>query len=149
MVKKTIGAALILSAALLIAQGAKAQLSSMLPSMSGSSGSSALSGLSGMGMPSLGSASPTNIAGLLQYCVQNNDLSGSDASAATSTQQSLLSKVTGSSSDPTSDSSFTSGASGMLDTGDGKTTSLGGSGVQAEVTQKVCSQVLSHAKSLL
>ena len=131
---------------------AGAQMSSMLNNTMNSTGSGmSMPGMGSMGMslPSVSSASPTNLAGLLQYCVQNNYLSGGSADAASSAKESLLSKFTGSSSDPTSNTGFTSGNNGVLDTGNGQSTTLGGSGIKAQITQKVCSEVLSHAKSML
>ena len=129
---------------------AGAQMSSMLNNTMNSTGSGmSMPGMGGMSLPSVSSASPTNRAGLLQYCVQNNYLSGGSADAASSAKESLLSKFTGSSSDPTSNTGFTSGNNGVLDTGNGQSTTLGGSGIKAQITQKVCSEVLSHAKSML
>ncbi len=95
-------------------------------------------------LPSLSSASPSNIAGLLKYCVQNNYLSGSDASAAQSDESSLVSQDNVSNSDP----GYASGSDGELNAG-GQAYNVAGSGAQSEVTQQVCSQVLSHAKSML
>jgi hypothetical protein len=130
-----------------------AQMSSMMNNVTGGGSSmgstmGSMMGGSGMGLPSLSSAPPTNIAGLLQYCVKNDALGG-NAAEGTSVQQSLLQKATGSSADPTDNSSFTSGASGLVDTGNGKTMNLNGSGVPASLTDKLCGEVLSHAKSLL
>lgn len=105
-------------------------------------------GGAGMAMPSLSSASPSNIAGLLQYCVKNNYM-GNNAADATSVQQSLLQKATGSTTAPSSDSAFSAGSDGTVDTGNGKTMSLSSSGMQAQLTQKLCDQVLSRGKSLL
>lgn len=141
---------------LLGAPHARAQLSNMMQGAmgGGGSGASGLGGMGGMSMPSLGSASPTNLAGVLQYCVQNNYLGGAanssdSAASASSVKQSLLSKFTGSSSDPASNSGFTSGSNGVLDTGGGNSMSLGGSGLKQQMTQKICGQVLQHAQSLL
>lgn len=129
---------------------AGAQMSSMLNNTMNSTGSGmSMPGMGSMSLPSVSSASPTNLAGLLQYCVQNNYLSGGSADAASSAKESLLSKFTGSSSDPTSNTGFTSGNNGVLDTGNGQSTTLGGTGIKAQITQKVCSEVLSHAKSML
>jgi hypothetical protein len=111
---------------------------------SGQSGSSSALGGLGGGLPSVGQASPSNIAGVLQYCVRNNYVNGSAATV----KESLLSKVTGS-GQGASDSGFKAGNSGMLQTGAGQDYGLGGSGVKAQVTQKVCGMVLDHAKSLL
>ena len=127
---------------------AQAQLSMpSMPSVPSIPGMGSMSGTSAL--PSLSSASPTNLAGLLQYCVQNNDLSGASASSASSVQSSLLSKFTGSSTAPASDSAYTSGSNGELQTGNGQTTSLGGTGLKDAATHQVCSMVLSHAKSLI
>jgi hypothetical protein len=107
-------------------------------------GSSALGGLTG-GLPSVGSASASNTAGVLQYCVRNNYVSGSSAS---SVKDSIVSKVTGS-GQGTSDSGFKAGNSGLLQTGNGQNFSLSGGGMKDQVTHKVCDMVLEHAKSLL
>lgn len=95
-------------------------------------------------MPSLSSASPSNIAGLLKYCVENNYLSGNDATAAQSDESSLVSQDNVSDSDP----GYASGSDGELNAG-GQAYNVGGDSGQSEVTQQVCSQVLSHAQSLL
>ncbi len=59
-----------------------------------------------------------------------------------------MGKLTGS-GQSSNDSAFKAGNNGMLDTGNGQSYSLGGSGVKAQVTHKVCDLVLQHAKSLL
>ncbi len=114
---------------------------------SGSAGSGMSSGLGsklgGMSMPSVGSASSGNIAGLLRYCVRNNYLSGSGASSA---ESGLVGKLGGGA---TRSSQFESGDKGVLQTGNGQNVSLGGGGLKAQMTQKVCDQVLKHAKSLI
>jgi len=96
-----------------------------------------------LGIPSVSQASPSNIAGILQYCVQNNYVSGGSAS---SVKDLLVNKVTGPSRTP--DSQFQQGSKGVLDTGNGSAFSLGG-GIKEQVTKKVCDLALSHAKSLL
>jgi hypothetical protein len=124
---------------------ARAQLLDQLKGITGSGHEGgALPGLGG-GLPSVDQASPSNTAGVLQYCVRNNYLSGSGASAA---GNSIVSKMTGS-GHATDDSGFKAGNSGMLQTGNGQGYSLGGSGMKAQVTHKVCDLVLQHAKSLL
>jgi uncharacterized protein DUF2501 len=102
-----------------------------------------LGGLGGMSMPQVGSASNGNIAGVLGYCMRNNYLGGSGAS---SVQQNLMGKL---GSGGTSSSQYESGNKGVLQTGNGQNFSLGGSGVKAQLTQKICAQVLNHAKSLI
>ena len=111
----------------------------------GTSGSGVLGGLGGGGgLPSVGQAGPSNTAGVLQYCVRNNYVGG----GASSVKDSLLSKVTGS-GHSTNDSGYKAGSNGLLNTGNGQSYSLGGGGIKAQVTQKVCDLVLQHAKSLL
>ncbi len=144
---------------------AQAQLMNMLQNATGASASgsgssgSGLSGLGGLanlgggGASALGGSSPTNLAGVLQYCVQNNYLGASNPStspaAASSVQSALLDKFTGSSTAPSSNSSYTAGANGQLNTGNGNNIALGGTGLKAQITQKLCNEVLTHAKSLL
>ena len=95
-----------------------------------------------MSMPSVGSASSGNIAGVLRYCVRNNYVSG----GASSVESGLVGKLGGGA---THSSQFASGDKGMLQTGNGQNVSLGGGGLKAQMTHKVCDQVLQHAKSLI
>jgi hypothetical protein len=120
------------------------QLKGAVGSGQGSGTGGALGGLTG-GLPSVSQASPGNTAGVLQYCVRNNLVSGS---AATSVKDSVVSKVTGS-GQGANDSGFKAGNNGLLQTGNGQSFSLSGSGVKEQVTHKVCDMVLEHAKSLL
>lgn len=99
----------------------------------------------GGGMPSVDQASPSNTAGVLQYCVRNNYV---DGGAASSVKNSIVSKMTGS-GHSANDSGFNAGNNGTLETGTGQNFSLSGGGVKAQVTQKVCDLVLQQAKSLL
>ena len=162
-----LAAAALMAVGVLAAPAARAQLSGMLQGamgggQSGTSGMGMGSGIGngmgsgmgnglggGMGMPSLGATPPTNLAGILQYCIQNNYLGGVSPSSASSVQQSLLNKYTGSSSAPESNSGFASGSNGILDTGNGNSMSLGGGGLKAQLTQKICGLVLQHAQSML
>ncbi|MGD0102924.1 MAG: DUF2501 domain-containing protein [Rhodopila sp.] len=125
---------------------ARAQLMDQLKGAvgSGEGGGGALGGLGG-GVPSVEHASPGNTAGVLQYCIKNNYVGGASAS---SVKDSIVSKVTGS-GQGTRDSGFQSGNNGLLQTGNGQSFSLGGSGAKEQVTRKVCDLVLQHAKSLL
>ena len=132
---------------LLIPHGAAdAQLMDQLKGAVGSGQSGGSSGGLGSGaLPSVGQASPGNTAGVLQYCVKNNYVSGGSAA---SVKDSLMSKVTGSGGGA-NDSGLQAGNKGVLNTGNGQSYSLGGGGIKAQVTQKICDQVLQHAKSLL
>jgi len=109
----------------------------------GKSSPSTGSGLGGMSMPSVGSASSGNIAGVLRYCVRNNYV---DGNGGASVEHSLVGKLGGST---TKSSQFASGDKGMLQTGNGSNVSLGGGGLKGQMTHKVCDQVLTHAKSLI
>ncbi len=150
--------ALAASALLLAAQPARAQFSNPMggmsmpsmpsmqapaaPSIPSASSLPSIPSLSSM--PSLSSASPGNIAGLLKYCVQNNYLSGGNAAAAQSDESALVNQDNVSNSDP----GYGAGSDGELNAG-GQGYNLGGNGAQSEVTQQVCSQVLTHAQSML
>ena len=143
-----LSAAGILVAALLPFSAAYAQLGNLLKQGENSSGSSALGNLGGIGSAlsgsSMTSGSLGNVAGLLQFCIKNNYLGGDSAAAV---QNSLMGKLPGGAS--TSDSGYTSGASGLLSGSNGGQMNLSGGGLKAEVTKKVCDQVLAQGKSML
>jgi hypothetical protein len=128
--------------------GGMAGMGSM-PGMGNMPGMGSMGSMGGMGVPSVGSASPTNLAGVLQYCIQNNDLGGADAASSSAVQSGLLSKFTGSASPPADNSAFSAGSAGELSTGNGQNFALGGSGIKAQITQKVCEQVQKHGQSML
>ncbi|AOJ24924.1 MULTISPECIES: DUF2501 domain-containing protein [Burkholderia] len=102
--------------------------------------------LTGGGGASLTPGSTGNVAGLLQFCIQNNYLGGASGSGASSVKDALLSKLGGNAS---SDSGYTSGASGILDAGNGGKLDLSGGGLKQQVTRQICDKVLTQAKSLL
>ena len=86
-----------------------------------------------------------NVAGLLQFCIQNNYLGGASGGAS-SVKDALMGKLGGNAS---SDSGYTSGASGVLDAGNGSKLDLSGGGLKQQVTKQICDKVLTQAKSLL
>jgi hypothetical protein len=134
-------AGLVLAAAL-PAASAYAQLEGMLGK--GGHGTD-LKGMAGMGGSSLTSGSMGNVAGLLQYCIGNNYLSGD---GATSVKDQLMGKLPGGSQ--TQDPGYSDGLKGMLHSSQGKQMDLSsGGGMKAEVTKKACETVLSQAKSFL
>jgi hypothetical protein len=145
---KTTAAVALLALPLIPGTPATAQLMDQLKGAvgagQGGGAGGALGGLTG-GLPSVSQASPSNTAGVLQYCVRNNYVSGG---AASSVKDSIVSKVTGS-GQGANDSGFKAGNSGLLQTGNGQSFSLSGSGAKADVTHKVCDMALQHAKSLL
>jgi hypothetical protein len=125
---------------------AEAQLLNAIQGATGSGGTlgSALGGLGGLSSSSVGSASTSNIAGVLQYCVQNNFLGGGSAS---SVKDALVNKVAGAGG--SSSSQFAEGSQGILQAGGGQSVQLGGSSLKQQLTERVCSEVLKRAKSLL
>ncbi|MCA3826528.1 MAG: DUF2501 domain-containing protein, partial [Burkholderia sp.] len=102
--------------------------------------------LTGGGGASLTPGSTGNVAGLLQFCIQNNYLGGASGGGAASVKDALMGKLGGNAS---SDSGYTSGASGILDAGNGGKLDLSGGGLKQQVTKQICDKVLTQAKSLL
>ena len=109
----------------------------------GGDASSLLSG-SGMSVPSVSSLAPSNVTGLLSYCVQNNYLQGNSPST-------LLSSLKQKAGLDTSSSQYSNGQNGILDTGNGNTFSLATlkGNLKQKITTKVCNAVLKQGKSLL
>src|SRR3954469_24990610 len=136
-----LAAVAIIAMPLLSAGPARAQLMDQLKGAvgGGHSGGGGLGGLAG-GLPSVAQASPGNTAGVLQYCVRNNYLSGN---AASSLKDSLLGKKNGS-GQHADDSGFKAGNNGLLETGNGQNFNLSGGGIKEQVTHKVCDLVLQH-----
>jgi hypothetical protein len=107
----------------------------------------------GLDVSSLASGSAGNAAGIIEYCMKNNFLGG-DASGV---KDQLIGKL-GGEDKAKEDPGYLDGAKGMLTGGDGKSTDLsslgGGAGgalgdMKGKLTEKACSAVLDHAKSLL
>jgi hypothetical protein len=138
-----------LLAASLPFQAAHAQLGNLLPGGSNSSSGggglgSSLGSLGGLGGQSLTSGSTGNVAGVLQFCIKNNYLSGDSAS---SVKDSLMSKLPGGSS--TTDSGYSEGSRGILSGSNGKQVDLSGGGLKEQLTKQVCDKILAQGKSLL
>ena len=129
---------------------ANAQLGDLLK-QGGNAGSSGLGNLGGMGRmggalsgESLTSSSTGNVAGVLEYCIKNNYLSGNSASAV---KNSLMGKIPGGSS--SSDKSYSDGAKGILNSSDGSSFDLSGGGFKEQMTRQICDKILAQGKSLL
>jgi hypothetical protein len=144
--KRQLYAGAILTATLFCMPVAHAQLGNLLNQGKDSAGGGGLSSLgslgNGLSMNSLTSSSTGNVAGVLEYCVKNNYLGGS----ASSVKDGLMSKLGGSSS---SDSGYTDGAKGILNSGGGQKVDLSGGGLKEQVTKQVCDKILEQGKSLL
>lgn len=137
----------LLIAGLMSLSTAHAQLGNLL-NQGGNSGSySGLSSLGGLGnglsLQSLTSSSTGNVAGVLEFCIKNNYLGG----GASSVKDSLMSKLPGGSS--SSDSGYTDGSKGILNSGDGKQVDLSGGGLKQQVTKQICDKILAQGKSML
>ena len=148
-----LAAASLLLATLLQAASAHAQLGDLLDkaksagsgAAGASGGSGALGGLGGaLSGQSTTAGSTGNVAGILEFCIRNNYLKGN---AASGVKDALMGKLPGGSAK--SDSGYGDGARGILNSAGGNKLELGGGGMKAELTRKVCDQVLSQAKSLL
>ena len=126
---------------------AQAQLGDILK-QGGGSGSGGLGNLGGMGGAlsgeSLTSGSIGNVAGVLEYCIKNNYLSGSSAS---SVKNSLMSKLPEGTS--SSDKNYSDGSRGILNSSNGKSLDLSGGGLKEQVTKQICDKILAQGKSLL
>jgi hypothetical protein len=142
----------ILFAALLPVSGAQAQLGNLLNQSGGSGGGSSggLGSLGNMGSAlsgqSLTSGSTSNVAGVLEFCIKNNYVSGSGAS---SVKDSLMSKLPGGSSAASSDSGYTDGAKGILSSSSGQQLDLSGGGLKQQATKQICDKILAQGKSML
>ncbi|MCX2561325.1 DUF2501 domain-containing protein [Acetobacter farinalis] len=112
-----------------------------LSAATGSMKSSA-AGMLGNMLPSLSSASTSNLTGILGYCVQNNVLSGAGATSASSVLGTLTQQQ-----GVTSSSSYSAGQQGLLQTGNNQMFSL--ANLQGQLKTKLCNMVLSKAQSLL
>ena len=145
---KRIGKTASICAGLVLGLACGAGMAQNLGQLGGSLGG----GLGGMlpGGGSMTSGSKSNVAGLLQYCVQNNYLGG--ASGASGIKDKLLGGMGGHQSASTSDAGYMSGAKGILQTGNGKSVNLGSVGggssdMKSKITTKVCDSVLKQGKS--
>jgi hypothetical protein len=137
-------------AATLPAASAHAQLEGMLGK--GSHGTD-LKGLAGMANAPMTSSGMGNVAGLLQYCIGNNYLSGAGAG---SVKDQLMGKLPGGAQ--TQDPGYSDGVKGLLHGSNGNLMDLGGAasgggggtgGMTADLTRKACDTILKQAKSFL
>jgi hypothetical protein len=128
-------------AATLPAASALAQLEGLLGK--GGQGSD-LKGMAGLANAPMTSGSMGNVAGLLQYCIGNNYLSGQGAA---SVKDQLMGRLPG--GEETQDRGYSDGQKGLLHGSNGNQMDLSGGGLKAELTKKACDTVLAQAKSFL
>ncbi|MCQ8240106.1 DUF2501 domain-containing protein [Rhizosaccharibacter radicis] len=91
------------------------------------------------GMPNLNGASGSNLAGVLSYCLQNNEVQNGAASAA-------LGAATQNGTASSNQSAFQLGQQGQLQTGNGNTLSV--AGLKDQVRQRVCQMVMSRVQAM-
>ncbi|HDS1774997.1 DUF2501 domain-containing protein [Pseudomonas putida] len=115
--------------------------SSALGGMMG--GGADLSALSAMGLTA--SATPSNAAGVITYCMKNNYL---NADKAAQVKQQLLGKMgLGKTQPEPRDEGYLSGLSGMVTGSGGKQFNL--DRLKGDLKEKACDFVLDNARSLL
>jgi len=126
---------------------AHAQLEDLLKHGQKSGEAGGLGKLGGMGSAlsgaSLSSGTTGNVAGLLEFCLKNNFLGGTDSA---SIKDKLMGKLGGT---PAPDSGYAEGTQGLLKSRDGKQLDLSGGGLQEQATRQICDRVLMQAKSML
>jgi hypothetical protein len=106
-----------------------------------------LKGMAGMASSPLTSGSMGNVAGLLQYCIGNNYLSGAGAAPV---KDQLMGKLPGAGqTQPTQDRGYSDGVKGLLHGSNGNLMDLSGGGLPPDVTRKACDTILAQAKSFL
>ncbi|TAL64453.1 MAG: DUF2501 domain-containing protein [Burkholderiaceae bacterium] len=132
----------------LLKQGEGGGLSGALGNLGGgSNGTSGAGGIAGaLSGGSMLSGSSSNVAGLLEFCIKNNYLSGNSVA---SVKNSLMSKLPGGSASASSDSGYTNGAKGILSGSNGSQLDLSGGGLKEKITKQVCDKVLAQGKSML
>ena len=103
-----------------------------------------LESIAGMAGAPMTSGSIGNVAGLLQYCIGNNYLSGEGAAAV---KDRVMGKLPN--RERTQDQGYTDGMKGLLRGSNGNAMDLRGGGLKAQLTRKACDTVLEQAKSFL
>ena len=149
-----VGGCVALALALGIPMQAHAQFDMLKNAVGGGAGGSSAGGLAGSlgglgAAGSLTSGSIGNATGVLQFCINNNYLSGANLSSASDVKDKLLGKLGTQSGSPAASPGYLDGAKGLLSSPDGKTVDLNGGGLRAQLTRRVCAKILDQAKSFL
>jgi hypothetical protein len=106
------------------------------------------SGLGGAAsLSSITSGSIGNAAGIIEYCVKNNYLSGGNAS---SVKDQLMGKMTARGDQPAENNpDYISGARGIVTGSSGQSVDLSMAGLKGKAVKKACEKILDQAKSML
>jgi hypothetical protein len=138
-----------LSAVFLLAGVAQAGLLDSVDKALGSSANKNTASDSGslldsLAIPSLQSAGPANVTGVLQYCINNNYLGGG-STGITGKLTSLLGGQEKTAASP----DYQSGLKGILGGNSGEQLDLGSGDLKGKIVESVCDKVLEYGKSLL
>ncbi|SEK61951.1 DUF2501 domain-containing protein [Nitrosovibrio tenuis] len=97
-------------------------------------------------LSSITSGSTGNAAGIIEFCMKNNYLSGDTAS---SVKDQLMGKITSEGNQPAqSNPDYISGAQGIVTGSGGQSVDLSMAGLKAAAVKKVCQKILDQAKSM-
>jgi hypothetical protein len=98
-------------------------------------------------LSSITAGSTGNAAGVIEFCVKNNYLSGENAAPV---KDQLMGKLSTSEGEPAqSNPDYINGASGILTGNGGQSVDLSMAGLKAKAVKKVCNKILGQAKSML
>jgi hypothetical protein len=101
-------------------------------------------------LSSITSGSTGNVAGIIEYCLKNNYLSGGNASSASSIKDQLMGKMTSSGDQPAENNpDYSSGVQGIVTGSSGQSVDLSMAGLKDKAVKKVCQKILEQGKSLL
>lgn len=101
-------------------------------------------------LSSITSGSIGNVAGIIEYCLKNNYLSGGNASSASSIKDQLMGKMTSSGDQPAENNpDYSSGVQGIVTGSSGQSVDLSMAGLKDKAVKKVCQKILEQGKSLL
>jgi Protein of unknown function (DUF2501). len=98
-------------------------------------------------LSSITAGSTGNAAGVIEYCVKNNYLSGENAAPV---KDQLMGKLSGSEDQPAQNNpDYINGVNGLLTGSGGQSVDLSMAGLKAKAVKKVCNKILDQAKSML
>ena len=98
-------------------------------------------------LSSITAGSTGNAAGVIEYCVKNNYLSGENAAPV---KDQLMGKLSASEDQPAQNNpDYINGAKGLLTGSGGQSVDLSMAGLKAKAVKKVCNKILDQAKSML
>lgn len=100
-------------------------------------------------LSSITAGSTGNAAGVIEFCVKNNYLSGENAAPI---KDQLMGKLSGSESEDQpaqSNPDYINGVNGILTGSGGQSVDLSMAGLKAKAVKKVCNKILDQAKSML